>query len=130
MRTISNNDDVIDSRDVIARIEELEEERQDLLDEDDAAGLEEWDTDNGDELAALRALAEEASGSPDWEYGEALIRRSYFKEYAQELADDCGMVPDNLSWPLTCIDWDQAARELEMDYFSVDFDGVEYLIRS
>ena len=30
----------------------------------------------------------------------------------------------------TCIDWAQAARELRMDYTSVDFDGVTYWIRS
>jgi hypothetical protein len=114
---ISNTDDVIDSRDVIARIEELE--AQDERDESET-----------DELAALKALADEASGyAADWEHGETLIRDSYFEEYAQELAEDCGMVNANATWPNNCIDWDQAARELQMDYTAVDFDGVTYWIR-
>lgn len=84
---------------------------------------------DSEEFAILEALESEASGSPDWAYGETLIRDSYFIEYAQELANDCGMIPDNLSWPLTCIDWEQAANELKYDYMAVDFDGVTYWIR-
>jgi hypothetical protein len=115
----SSSDNVIDSRDIITRIEELEaEDAQDMTEELTA------------ELATLKALAEEAAGSPDWTYGETLIRDSYFEDYAQELAEDCGMLKDATSWPLTCIDWEQAARELKYDYFSVDFDGVDYWIRS
>lgn len=138
----SNTDDVIDSRDIIARIEELEEERasfrcteenEDETEHDAKQRAIDWAEENPDdaeELRILAELAEEASGSPDWRHGETLIRASYFKEYAQDLAEDCGMIPDRLAWPLTCIDWEQAARELAMDYFTVDFDGVKYLIRS
>ena len=130
--------DVIDSRDVVERIEDLEQDQADAMggfehieDMDDAtrAAFLAWEADNGHELDALRELAREASGSPDWKHGETLIRHSYFEEYAQELAEDCGMVPSGLQWPLTCIDWKQAARELQMDYFSVEFDGIEYWIR-
>jgi len=86
------------------------------------------DPDDAAELKALRDLVDEASDSPDWEYGEALIRDTYFKAYAQQLAEDCYDMPEG--WPFRCIDWDQAARELQMDYFSVEFDGVDYWIRS
>jgi hypothetical protein len=116
-REISNIDDVIDSRDVIARIEELE-------------GIDEPDDDERDELNTLKELAEEAEGySPDWAYGSTLIRDSYFKDYAMELAEDIGAIPDNLQWPCTCIDWDQAARELQMDYTSVEFGDVTYWVQ-
>jgi antirestriction protein len=64
------------------------------------------------------------------DYEPTLIPERDFEEYAQELADDCGMIPDNLSWPLTCIDWERAARELAYDYSSVSFDGTDYYIRS
>lgn len=154
MATFDKYDDIIDSRDVIARIEELEAER-DALDETVAEmdadynrasygedgtehdaliqarkALKEWDDDNDAELAALKALADEASGyAADWRHGEALIRDSYFKDYAMELAEDIGAIDRNASWPNTCIDWDQAARELQMDYTAVDFDGVTYWIR-
>lgn len=119
-REISNYDDVIDSRDVIARIEELEA--------DIAAGGESDDEIN--ELAALKALAAEAEGyAADWQHGETLIRDSYFNSYAMELAEDIGAINANAAWPNNCIDWDQAARELRMDYTAVEFDGVTYWVR-
>ena len=119
MRTqeIDNSQDMIDSRDVIARIEHLE-------------GLDERDESETDELKALLALQEEAEGyAPDWKYGAQLIRESCFTEYAQELAEDCGMIPKDNAWPCTCIDWEKAAGELRMDYTAVEFDGVTYLVR-
>ena len=117
MTSIDKYQDIIDSRDVIERIEELESDEN--LDDDDRA-----------ELATLQALAKEASDyAADWQYGEALIRDSYFVEYAQELAEDIGAINSYFGWPNNCIDWEQAARELRMDYTSVDFDGVTYWIR-
>lgn len=117
--TISNDDDLIDSRDVIQRIAELEDIEPADLDDDDR-----------EELRVLKALAEEAAQyAPDWEHGETLIRDSYFKNYAQDLAEDIGAIKAEAQWPYTCIDWEQAARELRMDYTAVDFDGVTYWIR-
>jgi hypothetical protein len=113
----TNYDDVIDSRDIIERIELLQ-------------GLDDRDEEEREELEALEALAADASGSPGWQHGETLIRDSYFKEYAQELAEDCGMLEHATAWPLTCIDWDHAARELQYDYTAVEFGGVSYWIRS
>jgi molecular chaperone DnaK (HSP70) len=147
---ISNTDDVIDSRDVIARIEELESEREDLqtaledalestTDEAetviDQAKVElgEWDDANSEELKTLKALADEAEGyASDWKHGEALIRDSHFEDYARELAEETGSLDSKISsqWPYTCIDWEKAARELQYDYTSVDFGGVEYWVRS
>jgi len=106
----SNRDDVIDSRDIIEAIDSGD------LDEDDQKAFEE--------------LAEEAEGSPDWPHGETLIRHDHFEGYARELAEDMGMLKGDESWPLNCIDWEEAADQLKQDYFSVDFDGVEYWIRS
>src|SRR5271155_1227084 len=99
---ISNRDDVIDSRDVIERIEELQDERTALVNKLDEASstdtaavedvaaaktaLHEWQEDNGDELSALEALASEAEGySVDWRHGETLINDSYWSEYVREL---------------------------------------------
>jgi hypothetical protein len=117
-KQIHNRLDVIDSRDVIERIEFLNELGEDRDYEDDA------------ELVALDGLEADASGyADDWEYGEALIRFSYFEDYAREIAEDCGMFDSTATWPMNCIDWEQAAGELAMDYTAVDFGGVEYLIR-
>lgn len=120
---ISNSVDLIDSRDVIARIEELQAEHDD--NEDNS-----FDEEKVAELAALKALAEEAEGyAADWYHGETLIRYSYFTEYAQDLADDLGAISNTATWPNNCIDWEEAARQLKEDYTEVDFDGVAYYIR-
>ncbi len=155
--SISNSDDIIDSRDVIKRIEELDGERDMLAGEVDDAetakvglieptdeetddaddqiatakrALLDWDEgDEGQELKALQALQEQAEGYSDWTHGATLIRDSYFEKYAEELADDLGLLPKDAAWPATCIDWEKAARELQTDYTSVDFDGADYWIR-
>lgn len=101
-------------------------------------GSDQFDSpEDAEEHAALSKLAEEAESSPDWEHGETLIRDSYFENYAQELAEDCCPFPSNSpeaklleSWPYRCIDWEQAARQLRMDYTAVDFAGVTYWIRA
>lgn len=144
MKAISNFDDIIDSRDVIARIEELREELEQAFADQGGAceSLGEWCAavlrdagelyfDECTELRILKALADEASGyAADWQHGETLIRDSYFKDYAMELAEEIhGNALVNLQWPMSCIDWDQAARELQCDYTAVDFDGVTYWIR-
>lgn len=145
---ISNCADVIDSRDIIARIEELEEDcdtcggtgveaatvtadPRNQLDCPDCQGRGKYvEAEDPRELEVLRTLAAQCEGyAADWQYGETLIRATYFEEYAQELAEDCGMISGGEQWPLNCIDWEQAARELAQDYTNVDFDGVEYLIR-
>jgi hypothetical protein len=137
-REISNRNDVIDSRDVTARIEELESEMTDAMGEWQSESeltkpqaLIDWEAEGFmDELEALRKLRDEADGSPDWEYGETLIRDSYFRDYAEQLADDIGAIDRNAQWPICHIDWEAAADALKQDYMSVDFDGVEYWIRA
>ncbi len=130
-REISNSDDIIDSRDVIARIEQLRDEIEAAaIPANEIGGPNDSMEDERDELVALESLAEEAQGyAADWQYGECLIRDSYFERYAMELADDIGAIPNNAGWPCTCIDWEQAARELKMDYTQVDFGGEAYWIR-
>lgn len=116
--TITNRQDIIDSRDIIERIAELD-------------STEDLDDDERAELESLEAFAEEAKGyAADWEYGAAFIRDSYFEDYAQELAEDLDLVDTNASWPMNCIDWESAARHLKMDYTSIDFDGVTYWVRA
>jgi len=120
--SISNSENVIDSRDVIEEIEALEAQRDN--------GDESYDDTAANDLETLLRLAEQGEQyAADWSYGETLIRDSYFEEYAQELAEDCGMIPSDAKWPCTCIDWEKAARELRMDYTAIDFDGVTYWVR-
>lgn len=103
--------DIIDSRDIIARIKDLEAEQT------DGAGLTE---DEQEELTALRALAEEGEMyAGDWAHGEALIADHYFTAYAQELAEDIGAISPDATWPLNRIDWEAAADDLSVDYSTV-----------
>jgi hypothetical protein len=151
--------DIIDSRDVVERIEEIESEVEDaqndlaeallalseaLADQPDAdrtaltarvdearAALDTLKGDTDEELAALRALAKEGEAEcSDWGDGATLVREGYFVEYAQNLADDIGAIDRNASWPLNHIDWDAAADELRGDYTELTFGGATYLARA
>lgn len=138
--------DVFDIRDIIPRFEELEAERAALVDAADEAtqdggtaeadakrALDEWDeSDDGEEFRKLSEFLGEVRGNGgdeqwhgDW-YPVTFIRDSYFERYAEELAEELGMIPDGAKWPANCIDWEQAARELQMDYSSVELDGDTY----
>lgn len=138
---IDNSADIIDSRDVEARIEYLTTELTDaneadgnnvpFLDwlsataENDDATLQ----DAARELLALESLRDNAASyCPDWHHGAALIADSYFEDYARDVHEDIngrGVT----GWPYDYIDWERAAEALKMDYASVDFDGVTYWVR-
>ena len=115
---VYEGNDLLDSRDIIAKIRDLEIDEESL------------DEDDREELKNLRALAEEGESSPDWSYGETLISDSYFETYARDLASDIGAVSDDSKWPATCIDWTRAAEELQQDYMSVTYGATTYWIRA
>lgn len=131
--SIYNTDDIIDSREIIDRIEELRQMRSEMLEEARETGCAKgtWETtEEAEELCALVSLAKEAENeSSDWSYGATLIARSYFVEYVQDMLADIGDIPRNLPDYIE-IDWAATARNIEADYVTIDFDGVEYLIRS
>lgn len=113
-------DDVIDSRDVIGVIEAIEAEAAAMVQTQATMDL----------LESLRDLARQGmDASPDWEFGATLVRDDYFVHYAMELADDMGVDVGDLSWPYNCIDWTQAAFELQMDYTPVQFGFITYWVR-
>jgi len=145
MTNFTIGDDIIDSRDIIARIEELHEERETLseeltkaVDEEDGAEFrrlsaecQEWEQDQGVELEELEIFARECSGyAPAWEYGEALILDTYFEEYARDLTEDLGDVDHDAPWPHSYIDWEKAADALRMDYTAVEIGRYTYWIRT
>lgn len=121
-----NRMDFIDSRDVIERIKELQDERDGYKD----GKWEEDYPDDAEELQALTDLADQCEGFPDWPSGATLIRDTYFTEYAQDFASDIGAIGRNdLAWPCNHIDWNAAAEDLKSDYGEVDFAGETYYIR-
>lgn len=110
-----NDTRIIDSRDLIAEMNDLQASQE--------AG-EDFDAER---LAEIQVLAD--AGIEDWQYGATLIRDDHFVEYAQQLADDLGLFPEGNVWPSYCIDWERAARELRMDYMAYEFDGSTYWVR-
>ena len=144
-REITNSDDVIDVRDVMARVEELESDRPTVNDmgecEECGVFLKRGDeTHSSDcstlELQRLTSLLEDLEGNggdEQWRgswYPVTLVRESYFEDYARELADDIGAVNRDATWPNNHIDWEAAAAELrDGDYTSTEFDGVTFYYR-
>lgn len=139
--SFTHTDDVIDSRDIIERIAELENILRDEYEElpKNEFGLtipfDEWvdvilfehDTE-GYEYKILVALAEECEQyTSDWEHGEALIHESYFEQYMDEMISDCYEIPKGLPFWIR-IEYDYDA--LKMDYTEVTFNGETYFIRS
>lgn len=123
--------DVIDLRDLIERVEELEGllGNEEGTDEGWQGTDAEWD-----ELAALQVILSELKGyggdeqwRGDW-YPVTLIRESYFTEYCQDLCADIGAVPRDLPAYIE-IDWEATARNLMVDYSTVEIDGVTYFYR-
>jgi antirestriction protein len=146
-----NGNDTIDVRDIIDRVEELRSVYEDfiaeqeelinpvaMLDPSDYDDIEKkWaeseDTkDDASELATLEKFLHGISGRGDeeWEddtYPTHVIRDSHFKAYAMEYAKDIGLVSRDMGWPLSCIDWEQAADDLRHDYTHAELGGITYL---
>ena len=119
MSDTTNTADYLDSRDLEERIVKL-------------ADMPERDSVEHTELLELEKLRDQyidSFGRDSWNFGAQFIRDSYFEYYARELADDTGAINSDMTWPNNCIDWEQAARELQMDYTEFDYDGVTYWAR-
>jgi len=133
MRKIDCNDlsdfaraDFFDSRDVQARIDELESDV-----EDDAPDEQMPLAEMKDELVALNAFRDESEGYSGDKFrdGITFIADSYFEQYAREFAEEIGAIDDDAKWPATCIDWSAAAHELQHDYASIELDGNTFWYR-
>ncbi len=134
--TVNLSADVIDVRDIIARVLELRDERDEYNDK--MGSPDAWHSvpdGEPDDLAMLEGILSELAGcggdeefDGDW-YPVQLVAESYFQEYTQNLAEECGMVATNARWPMTCIDWEQAALELQMDYSYILIRGFTYWYR-
>lgn len=99
--------------------ERLVDRLEELADEDELSY-----EDRLEKQVLEKALEELASvDERDLHGGLTLVSDGSFREYAMDLAYDSGLVPDELLWPMRCIDWDQAARELQMDYTPIEVFG-------
>jgi hypothetical protein len=109
------NSDIIDSREIEEEIEELEDYGSAIDDDDE------------NKLNMLRRVREEVQGyNSDWKYGVTLIHERYWASYAMDFAYDQGLMENERQWPFNCINWDEAAKELQGDYTSVEIGGETY----
>lgn len=125
-----HTDDIIDVRDIIERIEELESLKDDHEAEPDGGH---WSDEDAQELQTLTDIMDDLKGyggdeqwRGDW-YPVTLIRESYFTDYAEELVRDCydlKGLPDFVH-----VDWEATAREVQIDYSTVEIDGVTFFYR-
>lgn len=146
---ISNTEDLLDVRDIIERVEELDAIHDELYDaahDDDfspdilaenKARYDAWVAEDGgesSERATLHSLLDELKGGGDeqwkgdWYAGIPLIHENYFTDYVEELLKDCGELPRELP-SYIAIDWEKTADNVRVDYTDVDFDGQTYLTR-
>ena len=124
-------DDIIDVRDIIERIEELESLKDDHESEPDGGH---WSDEDAQELQTLTDIMDDLKGyggdeqwRGDW-YPLTLIRESYFADYCQDLVIDCGGLPASIPDYLV-IDWEATSRNLKVDYSEVEIDGVTFFYR-
>jgi hypothetical protein len=136
--TVDLTADIIDIRDIIERIEELESDL-DGLKSDSPLSWQEFaqayaglhphgqgqKTEELEELCNLLNIMAELAGNGgdeqwqgDW-YPQMLIRDHHFVDYCRELCEDIGAVPRDLP-AYIAIDWDETARNLMSDYSSVE----------
>jgi len=154
---IDFTDDIIDSRDIIARQEYLQETLDELhaaveAAQDELDGLEpgdefdalqvnlkeadaELESFDMDELELLNEVVSQGEDSPDWSHGETLINENYFEDYIRELVNDCYEIPKEFGsgdWPYRHMqmDWEAAADEALSDYNSIEVNGTTYYIRA
>lgn len=119
MSNFTSTPEYFDSRDVIARIEELED--RDLTPE--------LSFSEGKELEALIALRDEAEEREvgEWEFGITFIREDCIADHAEEdLAEfiDIDSIP---SWVV--IDWDETAKNYFDENRTYQFRGTTYYAR-
>lgn len=95
--------------------------------EEEYVALNELGADVTDEQRdALDELIELIATIGSFDDVDVLVPESDFEDYTQELAQDLlGDVFDN--WPISAVDWTQAAEELSVEYTSVEFRGEYYL---
>ena len=125
----------IDTRELIEEVQGLGFADPDAIDvqpSGDDENAETWhalEQSERDRIIAILNLRD--SVGSEFDYGATLIPESEFVDYARELAfppsSETAQALD--TWPYRCIDWEQVADELRVDYTSITFDGTDYLVR-
>jgi hypothetical protein len=122
--------DIVGVRDIIDRVEEIEDAAGDTADPEWKAA----NPDDAEELAKLWDILNNLAGyggdeqfRGDW-YPGTLIRDSYFEDYCRDMLEDCGYIPRDLPEWIE-LDYEATALNMRVDYASIDIDDVTYWYR-
>jgi hypothetical protein len=138
--SVSSNDNFIDPSDVELEadefnsdIEEKKEEIQELKDEvhktvDFESQLETLEQELADIELEAKDILELHSDCEDYARGSSLINESYFTNYCEEFAYDCGEIDRDSSMSIY-IDWDKYAEDCKMDYTTITFEGTDFYVQ-
>jgi len=124
-RDVNIGDDILDTRDLQQKMDELQGELDGLESEQDIAEF----NDDKDRGVLLNQLKEAESEVPEWSHGEVLIKDSYFTDYQKEQLSDLGYIPDDFPWWIV-IDYEATAENMKTDYSSITLGDDEYWYRS
>ena len=147
---ITGREDILDSRDISERIEELTKLRDEIRfenelpdwinqdedgykdDDDGKIGLkwdELWDcTPEGEELEELVNFCDLFDGWREWKDGMEFIADDHFEDYARQYAEEIGAISGEERWPCSHIDWQKAAEDLQTDYTSAELFGETFWV--
>jgi hypothetical protein len=121
--------DIIDTRDVISRLAELESDLEIFMDEGEDENIEEKDFEEIYELEVLRELESDLVSESEYKYGMTLIAEDHFEDYCRELVEEIGDLPKDFPSYIE-IDWHQTSENLRVDYSEVQINGNTYYYRS
>lgn len=144
MNNFDWGDDIINSRDINSRYEDLKgeydalvealEEAQDPKDiQESQEALDDFNSSfDKDEMDTLAEVISEGEKTNGWWRGVTLINENYFTTYTKDLIDDTQEEPEELDstdWPWNhlSMDYDGAAEELKQDYYELEVSGHTYL---
>lgn len=103
--------------DVDEALEALDEAEQEL---------EHFNVENSGIMREIEDAMEEIG---EWQYGEVLIHENYWIDYVEDMLNDLGYLNTKDAWFIE-IDWEKTARNVAMDYITVELDGHTYYARN
>lgn len=139
MENYIEHGDTMDVIDIAGYIREAAETIEAAEDDPETVAAEELEEAKQALSTYRKALAELTGQSPvedwrslasDWEELDegTLIAEGHFPDYAIDLMEDIGAIPEALPWYVV-IDKEATAAYIKADYSEVEIDGVNYLIR-
>jgi len=130
---IYNLPEIWNTRDLVDRLDELE--ALELPDPASDAGLlSKLIEERQEDMDLIRGVISEIELHGERKCGDgegiSLIADEYFEKYAQQLADETGLVDPLPRWLYNSIDWSQAAQRLQANiYTSVEIEGQTFWYR-